>query len=135
MPARKLIGRGIDQIGNLEQLHGIADAALDLVCRQPHLRGTKSNFLAHRGTEQLGVGILEHKAHALMKTLSGCGILEICRIDHAPIEQVRTRVRELKAVNKAHDRRLATTVRTKQGNEFTTIDLQRNAVDHRMPRI
>ncbi len=70
-----------------------------------------------------------------MKTLSGCGILEICRIDHAPIEQVRTRVRELKAVNKAHDRRLATTVRTKQGNEFTTIDLQRNAVDHRMPRI
>lgn len=35
LPARKLIGRGIDQIGNLEQLHGVADATLELVCRQP----------------------------------------------------------------------------------------------------
>ena len=93
MPARKLIGRGIDQIGNLEQLHGIAHAALELVCRQPHLRGTKSNFLAHRSAEQLGVGILKHKTYALMKTLSGRGILEICRIDHVPVKQVRTRVR------------------------------------------
>ena len=32
-------------------------------------------FLAHRGAEQLGIGILEHKAHALMKTLSGRRIL------------------------------------------------------------
>ena len=31
LPARKLIRRGIDQIGNLEQFHGIADAALELV--------------------------------------------------------------------------------------------------------
>ena len=112
MPARKLIGRGIDQIGNLEQLHGIADAALELVCRQPHLRGAKSNFLAHRSAEQLGVGILEHKAHALMKTLSGCGILEICRIDHVPAKQVYPCVREFKAVNKAHNRRLTAAVGT-----------------------
>ena len=75
MPARELIGRDVDKVGNLEQLHGIAHAALELVCRQPHLRGTKSNFLAHRSAEQLGVGILEHKAHALMKTLSGRRIL------------------------------------------------------------
>ena len=93
MPARKLIGRGIDQIGNLEQLHGIAHAALELVCRQPHLRGTKRDLLAHRSAKELRIGILEHKAHALMKTLSGCGILEICRIDHVPVKQVRTRVR------------------------------------------
>ena len=75
MPARELIGRGVGKVGNLEQPHGIAHAALELVCRQPHLRGTKSNFLAHRSAEQLGVGILEHKAHALMETLSGRGIL------------------------------------------------------------
>ena len=75
MPARELIGRGVGKVSNLEQSHGIAHAALELVCRQPHLRGTKSNFLAHRSAEQLGVGILEHKAHALMEPLGRRGIL------------------------------------------------------------
>ena len=75
MPARELIGRGIGKVGNLEQPHGIAHAALELVCRQPHLRGAKRDLLADRGAKELRIGILEHKAHALMKTLSGRGIL------------------------------------------------------------
>ena len=70
-----------------------------------------------------------------MEPLGSRGILEICRIDRMPVKQIRAHVRELKAVDKAHDRRLATTVGTEQGNEFTTIDLQRNAIDHRMTRI
>ena len=41
-----------------------------------------------------------------------------------PVEQVRTRVRELKAVNKAHDRRLAAAVGTEQSNELPTVHLQ-----------
>ena len=135
MPARELIGRGVGKVGNLKQPHGIAHAALELVCRQPHLRGTKSNFLAHRGAEQLGIGVLEYEAHALVELLSSSRILQIRRIDHASVKQVCAGIRELKAVDKAHDRRLATTVRTKQSNEFTTIHLQRNAVDHRMTRI
>jgi len=52
-----------------------------------------------------------------------------------PVEQVCPCVRELKAVDKAHDRRLAAAVGTEQGNEFTTIDLQRHTIDNRMPRI
>ena len=52
-----------------------------------------------------------------------------------PVKQVCPCVRELKAVDKAHDRRLAAAVGTEQGNEFTTIDLQRHAIDNRMPRI
>ena len=78
---------------------------------------------------------MEHKTHALMEPLGRRGILEICHIDRMPVEQVRTRVRELKAVNKAHDRRLAAAVGTEQGNELSTVHLQRNAVDHRMTRI
>ena len=65
MPARKLIGRGIDQIGNLEQLHGVADATLELVCRQPHLSRAKRDLLAHRGPKELRIGILENKARQL----------------------------------------------------------------------
>ena len=75
MPARELIGRGVGKVGNLEQPHGIADAALELARRQPHLRGTKSNFLAHRSAEQLGIGVLEYEAHALVELLSSGGIL------------------------------------------------------------
>lgn len=70
-----------------------------------------------------------------MEPLGRRGILEICRIDRMPVEQVRTRVREFKTVNKAHDRRLAAAIRTKQGNELATIDLQRHTIDNRMPRI
>ena len=113
----------------------MADAALELVCRQPHLRGAKSNFLAHRSAEQLGVGILEHKAHALVEALSGNGILQKRRIDHVPVKQVRARVRKLKAIDKAHDCRLAAAIGTEQRNKLTAIDLQRHAVDNRVPRI
>ena len=124
MPARELIGRDVGKIGNLEQLHGIADAALELVCRQPHLSRAKRDFLADRGTKELRIGVLEHKAHALMEPLGRRGILEICGIDRIPVEQVRTRVRKLKAVDKTHDRRLAAAVRTKQSNELPTVHLQ-----------
>ena len=58
-----------------------------------------------------------------MEPLGHRGILEIRRIDRMPIEQVRTRIREFKAVDKAHDRRLAATVGTEQGNEFSTVHL------------
>ena len=67
---------------------------------------------------------MEHKAHALMEPLGRRGILEICGIDRIPVEQVRTRVRKLKAVDKTHDRRLAAAVRTKQSNELPTVHLQ-----------
>ena len=52
-----------------------------------------------------------------------------------PVKQVCPCVREFKAVNKAHNRRLTAAVGTEQGNEFTTIDLQRHTIDNRMPRI
>ena len=52
-----------------------------------------------------------------------------------PVKQVCPCVREFKAVDKAHDRRLAAAVRAEQGNEFTTIDPQRHAIDNRMSRI
>ena len=52
-----------------------------------------------------------------------------------PVKQVCPRVREFKAVNKTHNRRLTAAVGTEQGNEFTTIDLQRHAIDNRMARI
>ena len=52
-----------------------------------------------------------------------------------PVKQVFPCVRKLKAVNKAHNRRLTAAVGTEQGNEFATIDLQRHAIDNRMPRI
>ena len=93
-------------------VHGIADAALELVCRQPHLSRAKRDFLADRGAKELRIGILEHKAHALMEPLGNRGILKICRIDRMPVKQIRARVRELKAVDKAHDRRLAAAVGT-----------------------
>ena len=112
MPARELIGRDVGKIGNLEQLHGIAHAALELVCRQSHLSRAKRDLLAHRSAKELRIGVLEHKAHALMEPLGRRGILEICRIDRMPVEQVRTRVRKLKAVNKTHDRCLAAAVGT-----------------------
>ena len=70
-----------------------------------------------------------------MEPLGRRGILEICRIDHTPVKQVCPCVREFKAVNKTHNRRLTAAVGTEQGNEFTTIDLQRHAIDNRMPRI
>ena len=95
----------------------------------------KRDFLADRGTKELRIGVLEHKTHALMEPLSRRGILEICRIDRMPVKQVCPCVREFKAVDKAHDRRLAAAVRTEQGNELPTVHLQRNAVDHRMARI
>ena len=135
LPARELIRRGIDQVGNLEQLHGIVHAALELARRQTHLSGTKGDFLAHRGAEQLGIGVLEHKANALMKALCGHGILQKRRVDHVSVKQVRAGVRELKAIDKAHDRRLAAAVGAEQGNQLAAIDLQRYAVDNRMPRI
>jgi len=47
-----------------------------------------------------------------MEPLGSRGILEICRIDRMPVKQIRARVRELKAVDKAHDRRLAAAVGT-----------------------
>ena len=52
-----------------------------------------------------------------------------------PVKQVCPCVREFKAVNKAHNRRLTAAVGTEQGNEFATIDLQRHAIDNRMSRI
>ena len=92
----------------------------------------KRDFLADRGTKELRIGILEHKAHALMEPLGNRGILEICRIDRMPVKQIRARVHKFKAVDKAHDRRLAAAIGTKQGNELAAINLQRNAIDHRM---
>ena len=58
-----------------------------------------------------------------MKTLRGHGILQKRRVDHVPVKQVCPCVREFKAVDKAHNRRLTAAVWTEQGNEFTTIDL------------
>ena len=84
----------------------------------------KRDLLADCGAKELRIGVLEHKAHALMEPLGRREILEICRIDRMPVEQVRTRVRKLKAVDKAHDRRLAAAVGTEQGNELPTVHPQ-----------
>ena len=59
-----------------------------------------------------------------MEPLGRRGILEICRIDRMPVKQIRTRVHKFKAVDKAHDRRLAAAVGTEQSNELPTVHLQ-----------
>lgn len=65
-PARKLIRRGIDQIGNLNSaFHSIADAALSRLPAVP-LSRAKRDFLADRVSTKSCASRLEHKAHTLI---------------------------------------------------------------------
>ena len=122
LAAGEVVGRAATQVVDAQKLAHVAHAASHLVLAELHLAWPKGDLLLHACAEQLGVGVLEDEAHALVQPLRERGGAHALGIHGLAVKQVGALLREHEPAHGLEQRRLARAVVAHENHGVAGVD-------------